>query len=81
MLGTFGERLGMFLERFGSRLPQNLFLCIFVFVCLGLCDCGIVGLGCGLGNLWVCGYVFCGCMCMFACLYVFVCCVILRDGV
>ena len=31
-------------QRFASRLPQNSFLCIVVFLCFGLCDCGIVGL-------------------------------------
>ena len=25
------------------RRPQILLLCVIVFVCLGLCDCGIVG--------------------------------------
>ena len=35
------------------RRPQILFLCVIVFVCLGLCDCGVV-------SLWVCGLVFCG---------------------
>jgi hypothetical protein len=32
------------------RRPQISFLCVIVFVCLGLLDCGIVG-------LWVCGLV------------------------
>ena len=34
--GSMGYRL--------FRRPQISFLCVIVFVCLGLCDCGIVGL-------------------------------------
>ena len=55
------------------RRPQVLFLCVIVFVCLGLCDCGV----CGVVSLWVCGLVFCGfvCVCVHMLVFVWVLCV------
>ena len=47
--GSMGYRL--------FRRPQISFVCVIVFVSLGLCDCGIVG-------MWVCGLsLFCEFVC------------------
>ena len=62
----------------GNRLfrrPQISFTFVIMFVCLGLCDCGMVA-------LWVCGFVmFCGFMCVFVCLFLFACRVFVRCSV
>ena len=64
--GSMGYRL--------FRLPQISFVCVTVFVCLGLCDCGIVGLW-GGEFVDVCVSAWWVCVCVFACLCLFVGCV------
>ena len=68
--GSMGYRL--------FRRPQISFVCVTVFVSLGLCECGIVG----VVSLWVVIVLLVGvCVCVFTCLCLFACCVLLSDHV
>ena len=64
--GSMGYRL--------FRRPQVLFLCVSVFVCLGLCDCEFVGLwGCEFVGVWISVLWVCVCVCVCVCSHVCVC--------